>query len=78
MPAHDPTASASAAPASGASGRETGGDHETTTTENGAFSVARCGCGWQGPARRSRDRARADAAAHARPGAVPPPRPPAS
>ncbi|AXK35424.1 hypothetical protein DVA86_25005 [Streptomyces armeniacus] len=38
--------------------------HDTTTVEHGAFSHARCGCGWRGPARRSRDRARSDATAH--------------
>ncbi|MEU9982546.1 hypothetical protein [Streptomyces sp. NPDC050856] len=40
------------------------GTHDTTTTERGSFCVARCGCGWAGPARRSRDRARTDADAH--------------
>ncbi|MFF8290767.1 hypothetical protein ACF068_16290 [Streptomyces sp. NPDC016309] len=44
--------------------------HNTTTTERGSFAVARCTCGWSGPARRSRDRARLDAATHA---ATPPP-----
>ncbi|WP_236244074.1 hypothetical protein [Streptomyces sp. CC210A] len=39
--------------------------HRTTTTERGSFCLARCDCGWSGPARRSRDRARTDAAAHA-------------
>ncbi|MFG2872733.1 hypothetical protein [Streptomyces sp. NPDC048338] len=39
--------------------------HETTTTERGSFATARCSCGWRGPARRSRERARTDAAAHA-------------
>ncbi|MFF3322284.1 hypothetical protein [Streptomyces sp. NPDC002889] len=38
--------------------------HITTTTERGSFAMARCSCGWAGPARRSRDRARTDAAAH--------------
>ncbi|WP_406861808.1 hypothetical protein ABZO31_15510 [Streptomyces sp. HUAS MG47] len=41
--------------------------HETTTTERGSFALARCSCGWTGPARRSRDRARTDAAAHMAP-----------
>ncbi|GAA4912509.1 hypothetical protein [Streptomyces coeruleoprunus] len=41
-----------------------GDPHLTTTTERGSFAVARCTCGWSGPARRSRDRARSDAAAH--------------
>ncbi|MFE0645453.1 hypothetical protein ACFW2Y_28170 [Streptomyces sp. NPDC058877] len=40
--------------------------HTTTTTERGAFALARCSCGWTGPARRSRDRARTDAAEHLR------------
>ncbi|MFB7345510.1 hypothetical protein ACFCZ6_36265 [Streptomyces hydrogenans] len=40
------------------------GPHHTTTTERGSFALARCTCGWTGPARRSRDRARADADAH--------------
>ncbi|WP_175408928.1 hypothetical protein [Streptomyces sp. TRM64462] len=38
--------------------------HRTTTTERGAFALARCSCGWAGPARRSRERARTDAAEH--------------
>ncbi|MFB8102711.1 MULTISPECIES: hypothetical protein [Streptomyces] len=38
--------------------------HSTTTTERGSFCLARCTCGWAGPARRSRDRARTDAAEH--------------
>ncbi|MFJ7086351.1 hypothetical protein ACIQU8_24350 [Streptomyces griseus] len=38
--------------------------HSTTTTERGSFCLARCTCGWWGPARRSRDRARTDAAEH--------------
>ncbi|MEV8589528.1 hypothetical protein AB0424_21600 [Streptomyces sp. NPDC051180] len=40
--------------------------HTTTTTERGSFALARCSCGWTGPARRSRDRARTDAAEHSR------------
>lgn len=32
--------------------------------EKGSFAHARCDCGWHGPARRSRKRAREDAAAH--------------
>ncbi|MFI1017883.1 hypothetical protein [Streptomyces sp. NPDC020965] len=39
--------------------------HQTTTTERGSFAVARCTCGWRGPARRSRERARTDARSHA-------------
>ncbi|WP_168712412.1 hypothetical protein [Streptomyces sp. A1277] len=38
--------------------------HEPTTVERGSFCTARCACGWSGPARRSRDRARADAEEH--------------
>ncbi|MFJ6848946.1 hypothetical protein ACIQM3_00190 [Streptomyces sp. NPDC091271] len=38
--------------------------HSVTTVERGSFCIARCGCGWSGPARRSRDRARADAEEH--------------
>ncbi|WP_037889795.1 hypothetical protein [Streptomyces sp. NRRL S-87] len=38
--------------------------HATETGERGAFCTARCTCGWRGPARRSRDLARKDAAAH--------------
>ena len=32
--------------------------------EKGQFAHARCECGWRGPGRRSRKKARADAAAH--------------
>ncbi|MEU4265727.1 MULTISPECIES: hypothetical protein [Streptomycetaceae] len=38
--------------------------HGITTVERGSFCLARCTCGWSGPARRSRDRARTDAAGH--------------
>ncbi|WP_405779192.1 hypothetical protein [Streptomyces sp. NBC_00859] len=38
--------------------------HATTTSERGSFCTAGCVCGWKGPARRSRERARADAAEH--------------
>ncbi|MFD9425178.1 MULTISPECIES: hypothetical protein [unclassified Streptomyces] len=38
--------------------------HSTTTIERGSFCLARCTCGWSGPARRSRDRARTDAEEH--------------
>ncbi|MFD6422778.1 hypothetical protein [Streptomyces sp. NPDC060198] len=38
--------------------------HATTTTERGSFCLARCSCGWSGPARRSRDLARTDAERH--------------
>nr|WP_218901219.1 hypothetical protein [Streptomyces fulvorobeus] len=40
------------------------GPHSVTTTERGSFCLARCTCGWRGPARRSRDRARTDAEQH--------------
>ncbi|WP_243084887.1 hypothetical protein [Streptomyces sp. 891-h] len=33
-------------------------------TERGSFCSASCTCGWRGPARRARDRAREDAHAH--------------
>ncbi|MBB5940121.1 hypothetical protein [Streptomyces zagrosensis] len=39
-------------------------EHETTTMETGAFCLARCSCGWSGPARRARSRARTDADGH--------------
>ncbi|MGW4561469.1 hypothetical protein ACWEN3_03345 [Streptomyces sp. NPDC004561] len=42
-----------------------GQEHLTTTDEQGRFCVARCICGWRGPARRARSQARADAAGHA-------------
>ncbi|GAA2105259.1 hypothetical protein GCM10009801_81500 [Streptomyces albiaxialis] len=48
------------------------GEHEATTRERGSFSGAVCTCGWRGPARRARDRARADAAEHARTGGADP------
>ncbi|WP_424212574.1 hypothetical protein ACN20G_11025 [Streptomyces sp. BI20] len=38
--------------------------HLAETVERGSFCTARCACGWRGPARRSRDRAREDARAH--------------
>ncbi|MFJ6217226.1 hypothetical protein ACIQGZ_28425 [Streptomyces sp. NPDC092296] len=42
-----------------------GGVHQVAVSESGSFCTARCGCGWYAPARRSRDRARRDAAEHA-------------
>ncbi|MFF6999450.1 hypothetical protein ACFY93_31550 [Streptomyces sp. NPDC008313] len=39
-------------------------EHLTTTVEQGRFCVARCVCGWRGPARRARSLARADADGH--------------
>ncbi|MEU4729243.1 hypothetical protein [Streptomyces sp. NPDC023588] len=38
--------------------------HATSTAERGSFCLAVCTCGWTGPARRSRDLARKDAASH--------------
>ncbi|MEW2077473.1 hypothetical protein ACFZAG_14305 [Streptomyces sp. NPDC012403] len=38
--------------------------HITTTTEQGPFCMARCTCGWRGPARRARSQARKDAQNH--------------
>ncbi|AEW94942.1 MULTISPECIES: hypothetical protein [Streptomycetaceae] len=51
-------------PADAPSGTAADQAHRTTTAERGAFAFARCSCGWQGPARRARDRARRDAAEH--------------
>lgn len=42
-----------------------GDAHHTSVIERGSFAVALCSCGWQGPARRARDRARRDADEHA-------------
>ncbi|MFC5636138.1 hypothetical protein [Streptomyces bullii] len=39
-------------------------EHRTSTIERGPFCVARCTCGWSGPARRARSLARTDAARH--------------
>ncbi|MCD9880271.1 hypothetical protein [Streptomyces guryensis] len=39
-------------------------EHRTTTVEQGRFCVARCSCGWRGPARRARSQARSDAEGH--------------
>ncbi|WP_180357226.1 MULTISPECIES: hypothetical protein [Streptomyces] len=39
-------------------------EHRTSTTERGSFAHAHCTCGWSGPARRSRDKARTDAEQH--------------
>ncbi|AYN43743.1 hypothetical protein D9753_18960 [Streptomyces dangxiongensis] len=41
-----------------------GQEHLTTTAEQGRFCVARCSCGWRGPARRARSQARTDAEGH--------------
>ncbi|MFI5758944.1 hypothetical protein [Streptomyces sp. NPDC051569] len=43
----------------------TASPHTASTIERGSFCLARCTCGWSGPARRSRDLARTDAAKHA-------------
>ncbi|QKV90351.1 hypothetical protein HUT19_18420 [Streptomyces sp. NA02950] len=44
---------------------DTGADGPlTSTVERGSFCVARCTCGWSGPARRARGLARDDATAH--------------
>jgi hypothetical protein len=40
--------------------------HRAETVERGRFCLARCTCGWRGPARRARSLARTDAEAHAR------------
>ncbi|MFI8099502.1 hypothetical protein [Streptomyces sp. NPDC086023] len=48
----------------GQSTGNSGPGHVTETSERGSFCTARCSCGWRGPARRSRDLARKDAAAH--------------
>ncbi|UZI33929.1 hypothetical protein [Streptomyces sp. VB1] len=53
-----PSGSASAPPPGPPAG------HSATTIERGSFCLARCTCGWSGPARRSRDLARTDAAKH--------------
>ncbi|MBK3629989.1 MULTISPECIES: hypothetical protein [Streptomyces] len=44
----------------------TDGEHSTTTVEQGRFCLARCTCGWRGPARRARSMARTDAEHHVR------------
>ncbi|WP_369234859.1 hypothetical protein AB5J56_24210 [Streptomyces sp. R21] len=43
---------------------DTSAEHRTTTIEQGRFCMARCICGWRGPARRARSLARADAEGH--------------
>ncbi|MFE3828810.1 hypothetical protein [Streptomyces sp. NPDC059092] len=52
-------------PASPASPTAVRTAHTASTVERGSFCLARCTCGWSGPARRARDRARTDATAHA-------------
>ncbi|MBC9719157.1 hypothetical protein H9Y04_42265 [Streptomyces sp. TRM66268-LWL] len=39
--------------------------HHTSTVEQGKFCLAHCTCGWRGPARRARSKARSDALEHA-------------
>lgn len=39
-------------------------EHRTAVAENGSFAFAHCSCGWSGPGRRARGRARQDALAH--------------
>ncbi|WP_263301655.1 hypothetical protein [Streptomyces purpurogeneiscleroticus] len=56
----DPQQTAAPDAGTGASGA-----HRTTTMERGAFCLARCSCGWSGPARRARSQARTDAERHA-------------
>ncbi|WP_394432777.1 hypothetical protein [Streptomyces sp. SGAir0957] len=41
-------------------------EHATTVVEQGRFAAARCTCGWRGPARRARSKARSDADEHVR------------
>ncbi|MFD5883580.1 hypothetical protein NRK68_15830 [Streptomyces yangpuensis] len=41
--------------------------HIASTADRGSFCLAVCSCGWKGPARRSRDLARKDAAGHETP-----------
>ncbi len=46
-------------------GRSDGkGDDPVRIVEKENFTHARCECGWRGPGRRSRKKARADATAH--------------
>jgi hypothetical protein len=52
------------APECGATGRGRA-RHHTSVVERGSFATALCACGWKGPARRARDRARLDAQDHA-------------
>ncbi|MFD7644944.1 hypothetical protein ACFV4P_30325 [Kitasatospora sp. NPDC059795] len=39
-------------------------DHRAEVVERGSFTFAQCACGWFAPGRRSRDKARRDAAEH--------------
>ncbi|MBW1603346.1 hypothetical protein JJV70_14800 [Streptomyces sp. JJ66] len=42
----------------------TSAGHRISMRDNGPFVSAHCACGWRGPGRRARSRARDDAAAH--------------
>ncbi|MEU8031835.1 hypothetical protein [Streptomyces sp. NPDC049099] len=55
---------ATAARQDGPEHARSGQEHLVTTTEEGRFCVARCSCGWRGPARRARSQARTDAENH--------------
>jgi hypothetical protein len=44
------------------------GEGPLRLVEKNNFTQARCACGWEGAGRRSRKKARADAAAHAEKG----------
>ncbi|WP_370673385.1 hypothetical protein [Streptomyces sp. DvalAA-14] len=57
--------SSTTADAGSARGAGPGPAHRTSVVERGSFVSARCTCGWSGPARRARDRARRDAHEHA-------------
>ncbi|MEU4931206.1 hypothetical protein AB0G54_32665 [Streptomyces yokosukanensis] len=54
----------SAAQQDGPERARSGQEHLTTTIEQGRFCLARCSCGWRGPARRARSQARTDAEVH--------------
>lgn len=59
------TVAVEAAQEDGPEPARSGEQHLTTTSEQGRFCVARCSCGWRGPARRARSQARTDAEGHA-------------
>jgi hypothetical protein len=61
VPPAGPPGTADAVPTAGSGGAAV---HRTSVSESGAFVAARCTCGWRGPARRARDRARRDAEEH--------------
>jgi len=62
VPSAAPAAAPPAVPATGPP--DDGGAHRTSVAERGSFTLARCVCGWTGPARRARERARLDAREH--------------